>query len=155
MADGKRRTLKDWREARNLTLEAAARAARANPTDLKKWERDGYPNQQGEPGRAIHLADAYNTPLEMIDYGPNIWAFTEAGCQFVIATGGRDDRGWESFVAEWRSPERGTKQAPEGVSGRASTGMRTKGLTSKDSLDILEEEIRPLIRQVPAGADDQ
>ncbi len=153
MTDGKRRTLREWREARKLTHEGAMRAGSGvNPSDFKEWERTGYPTRQGGPGRAIRLADTYDAPLELIDFGPNVRGFTEAGCQFVLATNGRDDRGWEAFIAEWRSPEGGMKQASEGVAERAGPGMRTHGPTAKAPLDTLEEQIQQLIQPSPAGA---
>ena len=150
MTDSTRRTLREWREARKMTPDAVQRAGSGvNPRDLQEWERTGYPARQGGPGRAIHLADTYDAPLELIDFGPNVRGFTEAGCQFVIATNGRDDRGWEAFIAEWRGPDRGASIAPGAIRGPASTGMKTPGPTAEASLDTLEGEIRRLVQQEP------
>ena len=122
-----------------------------NPSDFKEWELTGYPTRQGGPGQAIRLADTYDVPLELIDFGRNVQGFTEAGCQFVLATNGRDDRGWEAFIAEWRSPEGGMKQASEGAAERVVQGAK-QGPTAKAPLDTLEEQIRQLIQPSPAGA---
>jgi transcriptional regulator with XRE-family HTH domain len=151
MINRTKRTLNAWREARHLSLDDVARLAGVDPDELRRWERTGYPTHQGGPVRAIALADALQAPLEMIDFGPHVRGFTAAGCQFVLATNGRDDRGWETFVAEWRTAEHGSRGAPGGLGTRANSRMRTPGRSSPASLDRVEGEIRQLINAAPCN----
>jgi hypothetical protein len=59
VTDGKRRTLREWREARKLTHEGAMRVTGVHSDTLKEWERTGYPTRQGGPGKAIQLAETF------------------------------------------------------------------------------------------------
>lgn len=152
MSTSSRRSLKAWREARKMTHEAVMRQSGVQINDLKQWESAGYPTRQGGPGKAIKLADVYDAPLDEIDYGPHTRAFTDSGYDVVLATNGRDDRGWESFVAEFRSPDRSSPHWRDAASELLTTGARTNGATAKASLDTLETAIRSLIAEAPFSA---
>jgi hypothetical protein len=134
------RSLKAWREERRLTHDAVMRAGSGvSAQDLERWEQTGAPHTRG---RAMQLADALQTPISTIDFGPDIRGLDIAGCAFLLRTRERHDGTWRAEIDEWRGPKQGQELTPRAIAERARAGWRSAGPTAQASLDVLEAAIR-------------
>jgi transcriptional regulator with XRE-family HTH domain len=148
-----RRTLKEWREAKQLTPDDLARAGSGiAPAMILQWEAEGEPPTDALP-HLIALARALDVPLEQLDLGANRRGFSEEGYDFVIFARGRDDLRWRARIGAWGWPATGT--VPPAIMERTGSRARAIGTTIEAALDALENELRELIRTQTATTDEQ
>lgn len=142
--ENQRRSLKDWREAKQLTADDLWNAGSGIPAELiERWETAGEPPAEALPN-LISLARALDVPLEQLDLGPNRRGFTVDGYTFILFTRGRDDRQWRARIGAWGWPAPGP--APDVIADRATSGEHAAGATAEAALDALEAELRALIQ---------
>jgi hypothetical protein len=142
-----RRTLKEWRETKQLTPEDLWRAGSGiPPAVIEQWEAEGEPPQEALPN-LIALARALDVSLEQLDLGPNRRGFSEAGYDFVLFSRGRDDRHWWARIGAWGWPNDG--ETPRAIADRVASAAKAMGPTATTALDALEAELRELIRTPP------
>jgi transcriptional regulator with XRE-family HTH domain len=140
MTQEPRRTLKAWREERKLTHDGVMRAGSGvSAQELARWEQTGTSPTRG---RAMQLADALQTRISTIDFGPDLRGLEIAGCAFLLRTRERHDGSWRAEIDEWRGPQQGRELTPRAIAERARAGWHSAGPTSQASLDALEAAIR-------------
>jgi hypothetical protein len=153
--ENQRRSLKEWREAKQLTADDLWNAGSGIPVEvIERWETAGEPPAEALPN-LISLARALDVPLEQLDLGPNRRGFTVDGYTFILFTRGRDDRQWRARIGAWGWPAPGP--APAAIADRATSGEHASGATAEAALDGLEAELRALIQSAtqPGAESDE
>lgn len=144
-SESQRRTLQQWREARQLTPEDLARAgAGISPEVIQEWEADGEPPTAAMPS-LISVARALGVPLDQLDLGPIRRGFDAGGYSFVLyarSRNGRNHQEWRARIGLWGWPDGGPSPA---IADRVSTKVTSAGPSAEAALDALEAELRELI----------
>lgn len=150
MTDSGRRTLRAWREAKQLTPEALTQAgAGISPEVIQQWEEAGEPPAEAMPS-LIMVARALDVPLEQLDLGANRRGFDVGGYTFVLFARGREERPWRARIGAWGWPANGEPLAT--IAERATSGVAATGASAEVALDALEAELRDLVQTATADA---
>jgi hypothetical protein len=76
----------------------------------------------------------------------------EAGQRVELAARGRADGRWEAHVSSWERADPGTEARAPTPGWVSASWPSVNGPTAAAALDVLEAELRGLIRGTPAGA---
>lgn len=150
-SEPQRRTLQQWREAKQLTPEDLTRAgASISPETIHEWEAAGEPPAGAMPS-LISVARALGIPLDQLDLGPSRRGFDEGGYSFVLYARSRRDREWRARIGLWGWPAEGAP-APA-IGDRVAANDAITGKSALAALDALEAELRELISTTMADAE--
>jgi hypothetical protein len=153
MSDGKKRTLKEWLDEKKMTPEQLMRAGAGVGSDvLTRWAKTGQdPLEVTGPARCLSVADALDVPPEHLDCGPERRGMSEAGYRIVLYTHQTANHDWETYLESWGPPKNWPAHtvSPHPVREGLNDRRRVKGPTAEASLDVLENQLRELIRANP------
>ena len=108
MADGKKRTLREWLEEKKMTPAQLMRAgAGVSSRAFAGWAKTGQVPLEvtANRGRFIDVASALGVPLEELDCGPVHRPMSEAGYQIVLYTHQTVNHDSEAYLGAWGPPK--------------------------------------------------
>jgi hypothetical protein len=144
-----KRPLAAWLKDKQMTPEALSHAnAGLSPGVIARWQRTGEVPPQAL-ARGLQVADALGVPPELLEFSPDRRGLSEGGYRFVLYTTGENRTGWKAVIESWRPPtDQREARMPRALASRFSdSGARAHGATRESSLDVLETELRALIRE--------